>query len=129
MTVTAAARPPSGEKHPTDKHVGARVRMRRMMLGMSQTKLGDALGLTFQQIQKYEKGINRIGAGRMMQIAGILKMPVSWFFEGHYRLDESLSDPDGVRLVTAFARIKRAGVRRELVQLIEHLSRKEHKSG
>ena len=68
--------------NPIDKHVGSRVRMRRMMLGMSQEKLGDALGLTFQQVQKYEKGANRIGASRLQQISLILQVPVSFFFEG-----------------------------------------------
>src|ERR1700676_4949927 len=68
--------------NPTDTHVGKRVRMRRMMLGMSQEKLGDALGLTFQQVQKYEKGTNRIGASRLQQISQILQVPVSFFFEG-----------------------------------------------
>ena len=68
--------------NPIDKHVGSRVRMRRMMLGMSQEKLGDALGLTFQQVQKYEKGTNRIGASRLQQISQILQVPVSFFFEG-----------------------------------------------
>src|SRR3569832_1763801 len=68
--------------NPIDKHVGSRVRMRRMMLSMSQEKLGDALGLTFQQVQKYEKGTNRIGASRLQQIAHILQVPVSFFFGG-----------------------------------------------
>src|SRR3974390_1258007 len=68
--------------NPIDRHVGSRVRMRRMMLGMSQEKLGDALGLTFQQVQKYEKGANRIGASRLQQISQILQVPVSFFFEG-----------------------------------------------
>ncbi|MSP33216.1 MAG: XRE family transcriptional regulator, partial [Pseudolabrys sp.] len=68
--------------NPIDKHVGSRVRMRRMMLSMSQGKLGDALGLTFQQVQKYEKGANRIGASRLQQISNILQVPVSFFFEG-----------------------------------------------
>src|SRR5215212_7547401 len=68
--------------NPTDRHVGSRVRMRRMMLSMSQEKLGDALGLTFQQVQKYEKGTNRIGASRLQQIANILQVPVAFFFEG-----------------------------------------------
>src|SRR6476620_566186 len=68
--------------NPTDKHVGSRVRMRRMMLSMSQEKLGDALGLTFQQVQKYEKGTNRIGASRLQQISIILQVPFSFFFEG-----------------------------------------------
>ena len=68
--------------NPVDKHVGGRVRMRRLMLAMSQEKLGDALGLTFQQVQKYEKGTNRIGAGRLHQISHILQVPVAFFFEG-----------------------------------------------
>src|SRR5712664_3195721 len=73
---------PKKSGNPIDKHVGARVRMRRMMLGMSQTKLGEALGLTFQQVQKYEKGTNRIGASRLQHISHILQVPVSFFFEG-----------------------------------------------
>ena len=68
--------------NPVDKYVGSRVRMRRIMLGMSQEKLGEALGLTFQQVQKYEKGTNRVGASRMQQISEILQVPVSFLFEG-----------------------------------------------
>ncbi len=68
--------------NPIDKYVGSRVRMRRIMLGMSQEKLGEALGLTFQQIQKYEKGTNRVGASRIQQISEILQVPVSFLFEG-----------------------------------------------
>ena len=72
-----------GEKatNAVDKHVGSRVRMRRQMLAMSQEKLGNALGLTFQQVQKYEKGMNRIGASRLQQIGEILQVPASFFFE------------------------------------------------
>ena len=108
--------------NPTDKHVGARVRMRRMMLGMSQEKLGDALGLTFQQVQKYEKGTNRIGASRLQQISNILQVPVSFFFEGapnsanpESGFDEApspayvsdfLATSDGLALTRAFMRIK-----------------------
>ena len=68
--------------NPVDRYVGSRVRMRRIMLGMSQEKLGEALGLTFQQIQKYEKGTNRVGASRIQQIADILQVPVSFLFDG-----------------------------------------------
>src|SRR5262249_5307405 len=68
--------------NPTDQHVGSRVRMRRKMLAMSQQKLGAALGLTFQQVQKYERGANRIGASRLQQISQILQVPVAFFFEG-----------------------------------------------
>ena len=75
---TAAKKGPNS----TDVHVGRRVRMRRKMLAMSQTKLGDALGLTFQQVQKYENGTNRIGASRLEQISNILQVPVAFFFEG-----------------------------------------------
>jgi transcriptional regulator with XRE-family HTH domain len=68
--------------NPVDKHVGSRIRMRRIMLGMSQEKLSDGLGLTFQQVQKYEKGVNRIGAGRLQHISQLLQVPVPFFFEG-----------------------------------------------
>src|SRR5712691_2216666 len=68
--------------HPSDKHVGSRVRRRRMMLSMSQEKLGDGLGLTFQQVQKYRKGTNRIGASRLQQLSNILQVPLSFFSEG-----------------------------------------------
>src|SRR5438270_5642041 len=68
--------------NPVDRHVGYRVRLRRMLIGMSQEHLGELLGLTFQQVQKYERGINRIGAGRLYEVAGILGVPVSFFYEG-----------------------------------------------
>ena len=67
--------------NPIDKHVGSRVRMRRVLIGMSQERLGSALGLTFQQVQKYEKGTNRIGASRLQQIAGVLNVAAAYFFE------------------------------------------------
>ena len=80
--VNSAAAAPTGPiakkvPNPIDRHVGSRVRMRRMMLGMSQEKLGDALGLTFQQVQKYEKGVNRIGASRLHKLAGVLGVPIT----------------------------------------------------
>jgi transcriptional regulator with XRE-family HTH domain len=73
---------PRSAINPTDKHVGSRVRMRRLMLDMSQSYIADALGLTFQQVQKYEKGSNRISASRLQHIAQILQVPVAFFFEG-----------------------------------------------
>src|SRR5215471_5774961 len=107
--------------NPIDKHVGSRVRMRRMMLGMSQEKLGDALGLTFQQVQKYESGTNRIGASRLQHISHILQVPVSFFFEGaphvsgqHEKIgklpspayvSEFLATTDGLALIRAFMRV------------------------
>ena len=101
--------------NPTDQHVGSRVRMRRMMLAMSQGKLGAALGLTFQQVQKYEKGTNRIGASRLQQISDILRVPVAFFFEGApsasaprgpdrnalsiAQIDDFVASSDGLRLI------------------------------
>jgi transcriptional regulator with XRE-family HTH domain len=125
--------------NPTDKHVGARVRMRRMMLSMSQEKLGDALGLTFQQVQKYEKGANRIGASRLQQISNILQVPVSFFFEGAPNapghsssgmseapspayVSDFLSTSDGLALTKAFMRIKNAKLRRRIVDLVEQIA-------
>src|ERR1700724_4038882 len=73
---------PRRSGNPIDRHVGSRVRMRRMMLGMSQTKLGDSLGVSFQQVQKYEKGSNRIGASRLQHISSILQVTAEFLFEG-----------------------------------------------
>ena len=112
--------------NPTDKHVGARVRMRRMMLSMSQEKLGDALDLTFQQVQKYEKGANRIGASRLQQIAHILQVPVSFFFDGAPNAPAYVSDflatSDGLALTKAFMGIKDAKLRRRIVDLVEQIA-------
>ncbi|SRR5579883_3389562 len=128
--------------NPIDKHVGSRVRMRRMMLGMSQEKLGDALGLTFQQVQKYEKGTNRIGASRLQQISHILQVPVSFFFEGapivHATgrqdgvgmgeapspayVSDFLATSDGLALTKAFMRINDSKLRRRIVDLVEQIA-------
>jgi len=126
--------------NPVDKHVGSRVRMRRMMLGMSQEKLGNALGLTFQQVQKYEKGTNRIGAGRLQQISQSLGVPVAFFFEGapvpageaatateipapNY-VSDFLATADGLALTRAFMRIKDAKLRHRIVDLVEGIAGK-----
>src|SRR6266853_1417285 len=124
--------------NPIDKHVGSRVRMRRMMLGMSQEKLGDALSLTFQQVQKYEKGTNRIGASRLQQISQILQVPVAFFFEGapnlHPHLDgmreapspayvsDFLATSEGLALTKAFTRIKDPKLRRRIVDLVKQIA-------
>ena len=124
--------------NPVDQYVGSRVRMRRLMLGMSQERLGDALDLTFQQIQKYEKGANRIGASRLQQIATILQVPVSFFFEGapvlpgaaggFAEVDTSdfsttlLSTSDGLALAKAFMRIENRRLRRRIVDLVEEMA-------
>ena len=124
--------------NPTDKYVGSRVRMRRMMLGMSQEKLADALGLTFQQIQKYEKGTNRISASRLQAISQILDTPVHFFFEGAPQWGKSaqgygdspspsyvtdfLTTSDGLALVKAFVKIKDATLRRSIVRMVEAIT-------
>src|SRR5205085_9600728 len=124
--------------NPIDRHVGSRVRMRRMMLAMSQEKLGDALGLTFQQVQKYEKGANRIGASRLQQISHILQVPVAFFFEGAPSLpgqqtdgmgeapspayvSDFLATSEGLALTKAFMRIKDPKLRRRIVDLVEQM--------
>ena len=78
---SSRGRMPSGRPNPVDIHVGARVRLRRTLMGMSQEKLGDALGLTFQQVQKYERGANRIGASRLFDLSRVLDVPVSFFYD------------------------------------------------
>jgi transcriptional regulator with XRE-family HTH domain len=123
--------------NPIDKHVGSRVRMRRMMLNMSQEKLGDALDLTFQQVQKYEKGTNRIGASRLQQISQILQVPVSFFFEGAPHLpghsgtgeapspayvSDFLATTDGLSLTKSFMKIKSGKMRRRIVELVEQIA-------
>jgi len=112
--------------------------MRRMMLSMSQEKLGDALGLTFQQVQKYEKGTNRIGASRLQQISHILQVPVAFFFEGAPSLhpptdgareapspayvSDFLATSEGLALTKAFTRIKEPKLRRRIVDLVEQIA-------
>jgi transcriptional regulator with XRE-family HTH domain len=121
--------------NPIDKHVGTRVRMRRMMLGMSQEKLGDALGLSFQQVQKYEKGTNRIGASRLHHISHILQVPVAFLFEGApgqpntdgnapspAYVSDFLATPDGLALTRAFTRLTNAKLRRRIVDLIKEIA-------
>jgi len=125
----------SRRANPIDVHVGSRVRLRRMLLGMSQEKLGEHLGLTFQQIQKYEKGINRIGASRLFDLARVLGVPVQFFYEelptaegkalaglGERPAEsyavEFLGSREGLELNKAFARITDARVRRSIVELV-----------
>jgi transcriptional regulator with XRE-family HTH domain len=127
--------------NPVDKYVGSRVRMRRIMLGMSQEKLGEALGLTFQQVQKYEKGTNRVGASRIQQISEILQVPVSFLFEGGPTsmtktdgggeaaspsyVSDFLATSEGLALTRAFTRINDAKLRRSIVDLVEQIASHE----
>lgn len=134
------------QPNPIDIHVGARVRLRRMMLGMSQEKLGDNLGITFQQIQKYEKGTNRIGASRLQHIAGVLGVPAAFFFEdapGTVQTDPNrpapeessryvadfLSSSEGIQLNTHFIRIKDARLRRKVVELVRAMAGEDDEPG
>jgi transcriptional regulator with XRE-family HTH domain len=113
-----------------DIEVGRRIRVRRVAIGMSQTELADGLGLTFQQVQKYEKGVNRVGAGRLTQIAKILGVPIGAFFgrgnaeSGSGNKDEAIElsylvVPGAVSLVKAYSRIKDAKFRRSILDLVE----------
>jgi transcriptional regulator with XRE-family HTH domain len=129
---------PKHGSEPTDIHVGARVRMRRLMLGWSQTQLGEALGITFQQVQKYEKGTNRISASRLQHISDLLQVPVPFFFEGapHARgehpgqagapspqfVSDYLATSDGLNLTKAFMQIPNVQLRRSIVDLVESIA-------
>ncbi len=124
--------------NPIDRHVGARVRMRRLMVGLSQSKLADSLDVTFQQIQKYEKGANRIGASRLQQIARVLDVPPSFFFEGapssaapshgfsedpgNAYVVDFLSTAEGLQLNRAFSAIKDPKLRKTVIDLVERIA-------
>ncbi|MCR9122217.1 MAG: helix-turn-helix domain-containing protein [Phyllobacteriaceae bacterium] len=127
------------QPNPIDIHVGSRIRLRRTMLGMSQEKLGESLGITFQQVQKYEKGTNRVGASRLQNIASILNVPVSFFFEdapddnapsSASGLEENsstyvvsfLSSSEGLQLNRAFVKIADPKVRRRIIDLVKSLA-------
>jgi transcriptional regulator with XRE-family HTH domain len=123
--------------NPIDKHVGSRIRLRRMMLGMSQGTLGSALGLTFQQVQKYEKGANRVGASRLQQLSQTLQVPVAFFFEGAPStspcpdpaetasptdVSDFLATSEGLALSQAFMRIRDPSLRRRIVDLVQGIA-------
>jgi transcriptional regulator with XRE-family HTH domain len=123
-----------------DKEVGSRVRMRRVSIGMSQEKLGDMLGLTFQQVQKYEKGMNRISVARLVEIAKILGVDIHFFLNGITSskaesgfvedsaptyVADMMSTPEGLQLIRTFASIKNSKVRKSIVQLVSALSAQE----
>lgn len=127
--------------NPMDAHVGSRVRLRRMLLGMSQEKLGEQLGLTFQQVQKYEKGVNRIGASRLFELAQVLNVPIQFFYDEAPHGEASslppagmserpqegfvidfLASREGLDLNKAFVRISDPKVRRAIVDLVRALA-------
>ena len=121
--------------NPIDVHVGSRVRTQRRALGLSQEKLGNALGLTFQQVQKYEKGTNRVGASRLQHLARILKVPIGHFFEGapgqlkakgnapsSAFVSDFVTSTEGLTLAKAFTQIKDAKVRHHIVKLVSEIT-------
>lgn len=124
------------EANQIDAHVGSRVRLRRQLMKMSQEKLGDELGVTFQQVQKYERGANRVGASRLYSLANVLDVPVNFFFEGLTGVAaggvaeteqspivyDFIQSPDGVALAEAFSRIKTPKVRRRVLELVRSLA-------
>jgi transcriptional regulator with XRE-family HTH domain len=116
-----------------DRKVGQRVRSRRLEIGMSQERLAELLGVTFQQVQKYEKGVNRIAVSRLWDIAGALEMPVARFFDGvggargvaetrQDYVDDALATPEGMQLMSLFASIKSQKLRRKVVELVKALT-------
>jgi transcriptional regulator with XRE-family HTH domain len=129
--------------NPIDVHVGSRIRLRRTLLGMSQERLGEALGLTFQQVQKYERGVNRVGASRLFDLSRVLDVPISFFYDdlpeslgGHGRAighaggfgdaqdpfgDDTLNRRETLELVRAYYRITEPGVRKRVFELIKSL--------
>ncbi|ANL31896.1 XRE family transcriptional regulator protein (plasmid) [Rhizobium phaseoli] len=119
-----------------DVHVGSRIRLQRGLMGMSQKTLADGLGVTFQQVQKYEKGRNRVGSSRLQAIANILNVPVTYFFEegpgyssspqgpGAFReLTQFLDSNEGLALNRAFMQIQDAKIRRKLIDLVRTLAK------
>jgi transcriptional regulator with XRE-family HTH domain len=126
--------------NPIDRHVGARLRLRRLMHRMTQTEIADALGLTFQQLQKYENGTNRISASRLQHLCSLLKVPMSFFFDGApsangvpnqteaetdgemAAMNRVLATSDGVALAWPFGRIGNTKVRRAIVALVEQIA-------
>ncbi len=131
--------------NPVDVHVGGRLRLRRMLLGMSQERLGESLGLTFQQVQKYEKGVNRIGASRLFEVARVLGVNVQWFFDelngaaspvgftergfsesgSDAHMIEFLNSREGIELNRAFMRVSDPKTRRAIVELVRALANEE----
>ena len=118
--------------HPVDLYVGARLRIRRKVLGLSQTQLADALGITFQQIQKYERGANRISASKLYEAARLLQSPVSYFFDGldetargatddgfAQRMTQFVATPEGLELASLFPRLGDRRLRRRVVDLVK----------
>jgi transcriptional regulator with XRE-family HTH domain len=128
---------PKKQANPIDGQVGNRVRLRRMLIGMSQERLGELLGLTFQQVQKYEKGVNRIGAGRLFEVSRILGVPIDYFYEGVVPqtanglsendeasppVMEFVSSGEGLQLSLAFMKIRDPKLRKRVLDLVKQMA-------
>lgn len=132
-----------GRPSPIDVHVGTRIRLRRTLLGMSQERLGDALGLTFQQVQKYERGVNRVGASRLFDLSRVLDVPISFFFDDlpdsvagmpgrrpavgfaesqEPMADENMNRRETLELVRAYYRISDPSIRKKVFELIKSMA-------
>ncbi len=145
----AAAELTESRPSPVDVHVGARIRLRRTLLGMSQERLGDALGLTFQQVQKYERGVNRVGASRLFDLSRILDVPINFFYENMvdpassgdtaarsatgfaeqqdgFGTDETLSKRETLELVRAYYRITDPNIRKKMFDLMKSMAPTEN---
>src|ERR1700742_957101 len=136
QTIRFVCRVPKKQANPVDIQVGNRVRIRRMLIGMSQERLGELLGLTFQQVQKYEKGVNRIGAGRLFEVARILGVPIDYFYEGVTNqtaggfaeneasppVMEFVSSGEGLQLSLAFMKIKDPKLRKRVLDLVKQMA-------
>src|SRR5437660_1123077 len=120
---------------PVDIEVGQRIKIQRLAAGLSQTELGESIGVTFQQVQKYEKGANRVGAGRLTQIARVLKVPVNSFFEGREAIEHAtqqggtsplalMTHPHAFRLLRAYSTLSDGELRRSIVELVERVAEK-----
>jgi len=132
-----------GGPDPIDVHVGSRIRLRRMILGMSQETLGKALGLTFQQVQKYEKGVNRVGASRLFQLSELLSVPIQFFYDdygdralGSFGMAEDdagdefmkfVNSPEGVQLCRYFSSIEDPQVKKRVLDLVKTIAETEGK--
>ncbi len=124
-----------------DRKIGQRVRSRRLEIGMSQERLAELLGITFQQVQKYEKGVNRIAASRLFDISAALQQPVARFYEGlsaraagaaesrQNYVDDALATPEGAQLMAVFATIRSQRVRRKVLDLVRTLAEEAAESG
>ena len=122
----------TGVPDPIDVHVGGQIRTRRLLLGMNQEELAQRLGLTFQQVQKYESGANRVSASRLWEIAAILKMPIGYFFpadQGQHRPNEQLQRPESIELIRFFYAIPNARTRQQFFEMMKTASASPDRPG